>query len=447
MNIIKENVDELNAVLKVKVTPDDYKNKVESAIRETSKKASMPGFRPGKVPAGLVRKMYGKSILVDEINKLLNDTIHNYISENKIEILGNPLPKRESEKGIDWDNQQEFEFLFDLGLAPQIQLDLSSGDKIDYFTIKITDELIDKYSTEVSKRYGKIIPQDVSGPEDMLFGDFVEMDSNYQIIPGGVFRSSSLFLEKYKDNAEAKKLIGVKKDEKIILDIVKLAESAADRAALLGIEPEAAENLTSPFQFTVKNISRLHPSELTPELFEKVYGKDVVNTVEEFRLHIKDELARMYEGESERRFYQDAVEAIKKKVTLKLPDEFLKRWLMAANDKPITLEQVSSEYDKYAETLKWQLIENKIIKENELKVSSEEATEHVRRLIRDQYRRYQMKDMEEEELERSVKRILANEEETKRIFDQLYGNKVLELFKNKFSLVPRDISFEEFSAM
>ncbi|MBI2271717.1 MAG: trigger factor [Bacteroidetes bacterium] len=447
MNIVKENVDELNAVLKVKVTPDDYRSKVDTAIKEATKKAAMPGFRPGKVPTGLVKKMYGKSILVDEINKVLNDNIHKYISENKLEILGNPMPKLESDKSIDWDNQQEFEFLFDLGLAPQIKVELSGKDKVPYYTIKVDATQVDKYVDDISKRYGKIMPQEVSEASDMLFGDLVELDANNEILPGGIFRSSSLFLERYNNNEASKPLIGLKKDDKVVVDVVKLTENIADRAAMLGVDKEVAEKITSKFQFTVKNISRLQPSELTEELFEKVYGKDQVKTVDEFRERIKDELVRLYANESERKFYTDAVEAVKNKVTVKLPDEFLKRWLVAANDKPITYEQVSAEYDRYADSLKWQLIENKIIKDNEIKVSADEATEHIRKLIREQYKRYNMKDIEESELENSVKRILANEEESKRIFEQLYGNKVMELFKTKFSLDKKDISFDDFSKL
>jgi trigger factor len=447
MNIVQENTDELNAVLKVKVGPEDYKLRVEDAIKETSKKAAMPGFRPGKVPSGLIRKMYGKSILVDEINKVLNDSIHQYINENKIEILGNPLPKIQPGLSIDWDHQQEFEFLYDLGLAPQVRVEISKKDKLAYLRIRVDEQMIDKYVEEVSKRYGKIVPQEVSEADDMLFGDIVEVDAGNQIVPGGIFRSSSLFLEKYRDKEAVKSLIGLKKEDKVVIDLVHLIDNIADRAALLGVEKESAEKIVSQFQFSVKNISRLHASELNENLFEKVYGKDQVKSVTEFRARIKDELFHMYEAESERRFYADAVAVIKNKVSVKLPDDFLKRWLVAANDKPVTFEQVSAEYDRYADTLRWQLIENKIIKDNEIKVSPEEATAHIRKLVSEQYKRYNGKEIEADELEGSVKRILANEEETKRVFDQLYGNKVLELFKNEFSMEEKEVSLEDFSKL
>src|ERR1035437_1042162 len=175
MNIIQENIDELNAVLKVKVVADDYLPKVETALKDYQKKANIPGFRPGKVPTGMIKKMYGKSIMVDEINKLLNDSLYNYLNENKIEVLGNPLPKPDNK--IDWDNQQDFEFLYDMGLAPQFQVELSPKDKFIYQTVKIDEALINKYVTDIAKRYGKVELVVVSGEGDLLTGDFVELDS------------------------------------------------------------------------------------------------------------------------------------------------------------------------------------------------------------------------------------------------------------------------------
>lgn len=444
MDIVKENLDELNAVLKVKVTPNDYKAQVDSALKNYTKKASMPGFRPGKVPSALVKKMYGKSILVDEINKMLNDNIHKYIADNKIEILGNPIPKIDSESSIDWDKQSEFEFLFDLGLAPQLKIDFSLTDSVPYYNIIVDEAQIDKYVDDVRKRYGKIVPQEVSEADDMLYGDLVELDASNEILAGGIFRTSSIFLERYNKNEASKPLIGVKQDEKVIVDIVKLADGPADCAAMLGITPDAAEKITSKFQFAVKSISRIQPAEINEELFEKIYGKDQVKTIDDFRGRIKNELESHYGKESERRFFTDTVATIKKNVMVKLPDEFLKRWIIATNEKPITYEQVSAEYDRYADPLKWQLIENKIIKDNEITVTDDEAADYLRNLIRNQYKRYNLNDIEAGELENTAKRMLANEEESKRIYNQLYGNKVIELLKSKLTLNKKDISFDDF---
>src|SRR3954463_879820 len=290
MNITQENIDELNAVLKVKVVADDYLPKVEGALKDYQKKASIPGFRPGKVPTGMIKKMYGKSIMVDAINKLLNDSLTNYLRENKIEVLGNPLPKAGTENTIDWDNQTDFEFLYEMGLAPKFNVDLSQKDKFTYKTVKIDEELVNKYITDVAKRYGKVEQVEVSAAGDLLTGDFVELDAAGEITVGGVFKTGNLFLERLKDEGVKKQLTGLKKDDKVVLDAQKIAESPAELASLLGIDKDAAEKFTAKLQFTVKNVSHLAPADVNQDFFNKIYGEGVVNSEEEFRAKVRQEL-------------------------------------------------------------------------------------------------------------------------------------------------------------
>jgi len=442
MNIIQENIDELNAVLKVKVVANDYLPKVETALKDYQKKASIPGFRPGKVPTGMIKKMYGKSIMVDEINKLLNDSLYNYLHENKIEVLGNPLPKADSV--IDWDNQQEFEFLYEMGLAPKFNVELSPKDKFVYQTVKIDDDLVNKYVTDIAKRYGKVESVEVSGDADLLNGDFVELDANGEILAGGIFKTGSLFLDRVKDEATKKALIGLKKDDKVVLDANKLSENATDLAALLGIDKEKAEGLNCKLQFTVKGVSRLAAAEINQEFFNKIYGEGNVTTEEEFKAKIKDELANMFVNDSERKFYNDVVEHLMNKVNFNLPTEFLKRWIVAANEKPVTFEQVDSEFDNYSKGLKWQLIENKIIKDNNLEVSKEEVVDHTKELIIQQFAQMGQGDMGEEELNQTAQRVLSNQEEAKKLYEKLYGQKVMELFKTKFTLENKEVAYDDF---
>ena len=315
MNIIQENIDELNAVLKVKVVANDYLPKVETALKDYQKKASIPGFRPGKVPTGMIKKMYGKSIMVDEINKLLNDSLYKYLHENKIEVLGNPLPKADSV--IDWDNQQEFEFLYEMGLAPKFNVDLSPKDKFTYQTVKVDESLVNKYVTDIAKRYGKVENVEISEETDLLNGDFVELDATGEILPGGIFKTGSLFLDRVKDEATKKALIGLKKEDKVVVDAQKLSENAADLAALLGIDKEKAESLNCKLQFTVKGVSRLAAAEINQEFFSKIYGEGNVTTEEEFREKIKGELAGMFVNDSERKFYNEVVEYLMNKISKK----------------------------------------------------------------------------------------------------------------------------------
>jgi trigger factor len=442
MNITQENIDELNAVLKVKVVADDYLPKVESALKEHQKKASVPGFRPGKVPTGMIKKMYGKSILVDEINKLLNDSLYKYLHENKIEVLGNPLPKADSQ--IDWDNQKEFEFLYEMGLAPKFNVDLSSKDKFAYKTVKIDEELVNKYVTDVAKRYGKVEQVEISTAADLLNGDFVELDTNGEILPAGVFKTGSLFLERVKDEQVKKQLTGLKKDDKVILESQKIFENPADLATLLGLDKEAASAFTSKVQFTVKSVSHLAPAEINQDFFNKIYGEGVVNSEEEFRAKVRQELGTMFVNDSERKFYNDVVEHLMNKINFDLPKDFLKRWIIAVNEKPVTTEQVEAEFDGYAKGLKWQLIENKIIKENNIAVTKEEVVDHTKELILEQFGKYNPMPMGDEELNQTAQRVLANEEEAKKLYEKLYGQKVLTLFKSKFTIENQEVSYDDF---
>lgn len=442
MNITQENIDELNAVLKVKVVADDYLPKVESALKAHQKKASVPGFRPGKVPTGMIRKMYGKSILVDEINKLLNDSLYRYLHENKIEVLGNPLPKLDTQ--IDWDNQKDFEFLYEMGLAPKFTVDLSSKDKFTYKTVRIDEGLVNKYITDVAKRYGKVEQVEVSTADDLLTGDFVELDTNGEILPGGVFKTGSLFLERVKDEQIKKQLVGLKKDDKVVLEADRIFEKPADLAALLGLDASAAETFKSKLQFTIKSVSRLTPAEINQEFFNKIYGEGIVNSEEEFRAKVRQELSSIFVNDSERKFYNEVVEHLMNKIQFNLPEDFLKRWIIAVNEKPVTREQVDAEFENYAKGLKWQLIENKIIKENNIQVTKEEVMDHTKELIIQQFGKFNPVPMEEEELNQTAQRVLTNEEEAKKLYEKLYGQKVLALFKSKFTVENEELSHDDF---
>ena len=257
MNITKEDINELNAVLKVQVGPDDYKTNFNNAIKEYQKKASMPGFRPGKVPSGLIKKMYGKGLLVEELNKLLSSTLEKYIQENKLEILGHPLPKANEKVPMDFDNQESFEFLYELGLAPQFKVELNSKEKFFAEKIKIDDKLVDQQINDLGKRYGSIVNPESVEDSDLVLGDFVELDNTGSVLAGGIFKSSSLAMDRIKSEDIKKKFIGLKKDDKVVVEAKKLSENLTDLSAMLGVDKQKAETINSNFQFTVKNIGRV----------------------------------------------------------------------------------------------------------------------------------------------------------------------------------------------
>ncbi len=441
MNITKKEIDQLNAEITISVTPADYESKFKEGIKKVQKQASMPGFRPGKVPEGLIKKQYGTQILVDEINKLLNDSIHKYIEENKIDILGNPLPKQETP--VDFANQKDFEFIYQIGLAPQFDVALSNTVSFNYKTVKIDDELIEKYIKDVRRNYGKPVNPETASDKDVVFVDINELDETGAIKAGGVFKSTSVGLDRLKNETTKAKLVGIKKEEKVVLNVNDLYETALDKSVSLGIDKDIAETFNVNLQLTVKNIARLEDAEMNQELFDKIYGPGVVNSEEEFKNKVKHELGLMFQVDADRFLQQEIEKTLVEKLNISLPDSFLKRWLMAVNEKPITEEQMEKEYPMYAKSMQWKLIENKIIKNNNIVVSPNEATDEAKAYIRSEYAKYGQQ-ASEEEINKIAANLLGKEKEAQKIVENIYTRRVIELIKSTCSLNTKEVSYDDF---
>lgn len=441
MNISKKDINSQIAELSINLTPVDYSEKVENAIKKVQKQASMPGFRPGKVPVGLIKKQHGKSILVDEINKILNETLYNYINDNNIEILGNPMPK--ADNTIDFEHQTEWTFNYEIGLTPQFDVKLDNSQSFVYNTVKIDNDLIEKYLKDVKRNYGKPSNPDVAEEKDVLYIDIVELDADNNIVAGGVFKSTSIGIDRLKNEATKAKLIGATKEQKIILNANELYDSAVDKSLSLGIDKEIAETFSSNLQLTVRNIARMEDAELNQELFDKLYGAGNVNSEAEFREKIKGELALMFAQDTDRKFIEGVEKTMVEKLNIQLPDDFLKRWLMAVNEKPLTKEQLEAEYPSYANSMKWKLIENKIIKANEIQVTQDEARVEAAGYIRSQYARYGQTP-DEAEVAKIADSILAKQQEAQKIYEGLYSKKVLDVLKTNCKLDTKEVSYNEF---
>ena len=441
MNISKKDVSSQIAELSITLAPTDYEAKVESAIKKVQKQAALPGFRPGKVPVGLIKKQHGKSILVDEVNKILNETLYHYINDNKLEILGNPMPKVDNT--IDFEHQKEWTFNYELGLTPSFYVKLDSSQSFVYNTVKIDDELVEKYLKDVKRNYGKPSNPDVATEKDVLYIDIVELDADNNIVAGGVFKSTSIGIDRLKSEVAKAKIIGATKESKIIINANELYDSAVDKSISLGIDKEVAENFSANLQLTVRNIARMEDAELNQELFDKLYGAGTINSEAEFRDKIKAELAIMFTQDTDRKFIEGVEKTMVEKLNIQLPDDFLKRWLMAVNEKPLTKEQLEAEYPSYASSMKWKLIENKIIKANEIVVSQDEARAEAAVYIRSQYARYGQTP-DEAEIAKIADSILAKQEEAQKIYEGIYSKKVLDVLKTNCKLETKEVSYNEF---
>lgn len=447
MNIVQEKTSELTANLKIQLTAEDYQEKVDKALKDMQKKAQMPGFRPGKVPFGMIKKMYGKSVLVEEVNKILVDAVYEYIKEKEINILGNPLPDNEKTREIDWDNQTEFEFVYEIGIAPEIDLDLSEDIEVEYHKIKIEDKTVDETINDIRKRYGSMsTPESSESEDDVLFGEFAELDGDGHVIEDGLKNKSNLYIQYVKDEETKKSLIGLKNGDTVDIDLLKSVENDTEMASMLGVKKEELEQYGKNYRFTVERVSRMEPAEMNEEFYKKVAPDKEIKDEKEFREFIAEQLQNQYQADVDKNFKNEAIKTLLKKANLSLPEDFLKKWLIESNrdNKEITPEQVENEFVSFAESFKWQLVENHLIKKYEIEVKHEEVSDYLKDYMRQQLRQYGQMNPEEEVLNDFVKRIASNQEELKKVYDQLFDVKMMELLKDKLKLKEKEVTFDEF---
>lgn len=444
MDVKQNTIDDLNATLTIKITNKDYNDNYEKSLKTYKKQIQMPGFRSGQIPTSIVKKKYGPSILAEEIDKLLNEALSKHITENKLNVLGNPLPVADDQMEIDWNNPGDFEFTYELGLAPEFSIELPGKDKHTYHKVKIDDSLVDKQVEDFARRYGKLSSTDKSEAKDMIMASFTELDENDKPVEGGFVHSSTVSIEFTEDKKAQKKLIGLKAGDTLIIDPKTISKGESDMAAMLGISNEVASTFNNNVELKVTDVKRLEPAAVNEELFDKIYGPGEVKTEKEFREKIANELSGMFEKDSDRVFKRDFAENTIKKLKLSLPDEFLKKWILSSNKNEISADQIDAEFDQYSESLKWQLIENKIIKENDIKVENDEVVSHTKELLGSQYAQYGMPVPGDDEMTKYAHNVLSNQEEARKIYDSLYDQKVLNFLKETVKIAEKEVSYDDF---
>ena len=443
MKITQNNINDLQAELKVVITPEDYQEKVDKELKNYRKNAEIPGFRKGKVPMSVINKKYRTSVLVDQVNKLLQENLYKYISSEKVKVLGSPMPKVSQQ--VDWENTSTFTFEFEIGLSPDLDVKITKKDKLKYYQIQADNKLVDNYANDIAKRYGEMSKPQISEEGDLVFCEIVQIDVDGNVMENGVRNDATVSMDFIADKKAKKQFIGVTEGDSFIVNVMKAFNNHTDLSSMLNITHDQLHDLISEdFQFTVKNVSRIKPSEMNQELFEKVYGKDSVKTEKEFKERIKDEAERSFVPESDRMLKNDVVTYLIDKIKFDMPDEFLKRWLVHTSEKKVTLQQIESEYDMYSKSLRWQLIENNILENYNIKVSSEEVENHTKSLITMQMQQYGQPVPQEDKMNEIVSSILMKEDERKKIYDQLYDAKSLEIYKENFKLTEKAISYDDF---
>jgi trigger factor len=446
MNITQEKTDDLNSIVTVKITPDDYQELVNKKIKDQAKKMKLPGFRPGMVPPAHVKKMYGKSILVEEINTMLSEAVNNYIQQNEIEILGQPLPKQD-DTSFNWDFNDEFVFNYDLGLAPEVDVEFSTKDKLTQYNIKVDDETLAARTKSIRRSYGKMTNPEIVADGDVIFGEFIQLNADRSVFENGINVTTSLRLDAVKDATLLKSLIGLKKGD--VIESFDLVTAVDDQKLLIKILKLEEENPIIPeskFKLTVKNINRLEESDLNQEFFDKLFGENTVTTEEEFKAKITEELESMMAQDADKKLAADLYKYGSEKATMPLPDEFLKRWLKVAN-KEVNDQELESGYSDFAKNLRWTLVENKIMKDQKIEIKYEDVYQLAKIRLDAQFRMYSPQALTEEQLGQYTAQFLQDKENANRIFDEVKAQKVFDYLKTVITLDKKDIDYNKFQEL
>ncbi len=445
MLITKENTGNLTATLKIEIVEDDYSEKVEKQLQDYRKKANLPGFRVGKVPMGIVKKMYEKAIIGEEVNKMLSEKIGEYLTEEKLDIIGNPLPNLEKTGTIDLDTMKDFTYFFDVGMQPEVNITLDDSIEVDYFKIKVEDEKVDEYIADLVKRNGTTVDVDTVEEDDLMKCDFAQLDEEGNILEGGIQNSASLSLDEVKLKTIKKKFIGKKIGAVVKFDPMHAIKNATDVAAMLNIEKDVAQELKGEFATTITAITRRQNAELNEELFNKVYPQDEIKSEEELRERVMKDVAVSYSSESDRHFVNNCIDAVIAMANFELPKDFLKRWIMETNEEDITEEQLEGQMESFIKSMRWNLIETKLAKDfPALNVSQDDIKDHIKTLF---LNGQQETEETTERINMIADNLMSNKEQVKSIFDHIFEQRLISTFKENVKINEKELSYDEFVEM
>ncbi len=442
MNISQESNGDLTAIIHINLLESDYIDAVNKQLTDYRKKANMPGFRPGMVPLGMIKKMYGNSVMVEEVNKALSEALNKYIIENKINVLGNPIPNTEKTTNIDFANQKDFDFFFDIGLAPEIDIKLSKDIKVPSYSIKIDKAELDNAVEDVKNRFGEDETPELSEEGDALQGKLIELDNEGNVVEGGVENDGFLKIDDVKLKTIQKKLIGKKIGDSVDLNLMKAIKDESKVAALINRHEEGDEKLNSDYRLEIAKVVRTHIAELGEELYKKVFPSKEIKTEEEFREALSEDLQNHFQKDTDRQFLGDTIKELLKIADIKLPDEFLKRWLLESNDGKITAEQVATQYDSYARTFRWQLLEGELLKEH--KEAMEVKEDEVRAKVAGYFQSMGGAAEMTPQIEGIIDQVLSNGEEKQKIYNDIQDEKLITLFKENVTAKKKSVTKDKF---
>lgn len=433
MDIKKKDVDALNAVVTVVISKDDYQDKVTKVLNNYKKTANIPGFRKGHIPMGMVKKQYGRGVLVEEVNKLLQEGLHNFLTQEKLDVLGNPLPKNETE--INWDTD-EFTFEFDLGLSPSFKVDVAKKS-VTAYKIVADKEMLDNQVKSIRKQYGTLKSKTEVAKADEITGTFTSQEK-------GIDKSTTIELDSLKGKSQIKALIGAKPGDVVTLKTKGMFAQEHDNQKHFGVSAEDAKELSVDVSFKIEEVNTREMADLNQELFDKLFGEGNVTSEKALKEKIKEDAEKQFAQQSDQKMLNDVVESLIENTKFDLPKDFLERWIQVSGENPMTPEEAKAEYARSEKGLRYQLIEGKLRAEHNLQVTFDELKAYALEMIKGQMAQFGQLDPSEEELNNIASRIMSNQDEVKRLSEQLNSSKLLDFFKENAKLKIKEVSYDKF---
>jgi len=436
MKVTQRNADDLTLVVTLSIGKEDYAPKSKKILSDYRKNADIKGFRKGMAPMSMIEKMHGQSAMVDAVNGLISDGLNNFINDNKLNIIGEPLANETEQKPVDWQSGEDMEFVFDIALAPKVELSLGADDKVVYYEADITKEEQTKYQSNVLRQYGQLGVADViADDEDFIIADLIQGETRIE--------GTYVALRSVEDKKIKKQFMGKKAGDEFEVDVNKAFANETDRAALLKVTKEELAGIEPIYTIVVKEVKRFVEAEINQELFDKMFGAGVVTSTEDFEAKILERMKSEYGHESDYRFMIDARDFLIEKAAISVPEEFLKRWLYTANEGKFKMEEIEKDFHLFLKDFRWQMIRQYFVKEQNLQITREELLAQAMNIAAYQFSMYGLPNVPQEQLKQYAESLLSNEKEGKRIFDKVEEDKVIGYVRTVVKLDKKKVSVEK----
>ncbi len=435
MKITQKNVDDLTMIVTLNIEKEDYSGKKQEILKKFRRDADIKGFRKGMAPMSIIEKMHGRSAMLDAVNNVISEGLNNHITENKLNIIGEPLPNETEQKPIDWENDQEFSVSFDLAVAPKVEINLTSDDKIPFYEVKVSKKEKEEYVSNLRKQYGTLEDTETVEDDDFIIADLVQQDNSVE--------GTYIALRSIADKQAKDLFIGKKSGDSFEIDVNKAFENETDRAAMLKVKKEELSSINPVYTVVVKEVKRFKDAQENQDFYDKVFGPGNVSSSEEFAKMIDERMKSEHANECDYRFMLDARDALIEKAAIALPEEFLKRWLFTANEGKFTMEEIEKDFELFLKDFRWQLIRQYITKEQKLSVTRENLLDHARKIAGYQFAMYGLNNAGQDQIDKYAESLLANEKEGRRIYEKVEEDLVLDYVRSVVSLDKKGVSIEK----